>query len=163
MLKQASVSDLINDRVSRDSSYIVITMRRYPRFVNRALRDEYLTSTSPDRKLFEDWLTAKRRYDDHNGAFAKSKFDQRFTLEEDGLEHLARLCAMAETQDVYLVCQCHKGMRCHREYLLIMARKIFKANAEKPANAYPEFEKRLPQMRKALPKSLKPVKKSASA
>ena len=31
----------VRDRVSREKSYIVITMRRYPRFVNKQLRDEY--------------------------------------------------------------------------------------------------------------------------
>src|SRR3954464_5762206 len=132
MLKQASVSDLITDRVSREKSYIVITMRRYPRFVNRKLRDEYLTCMSPEPGLFENWLSAKRRYQNHDGAFGKSRFEERFDLGDDGLEHLARISAMAAKRDVYLVCQCHSGMRCHREFLLILARRLFKANAEKP-------------------------------
>jgi uncharacterized protein YeaO (DUF488 family) len=143
MLKQATVSDLITGRVSRDDAYVVITMRRYPRFINRQLRDEYHTSMSPDPKLFEDWLGAKRRYQDHDGAFAKSRFEERFAIDQAGMDNLARLCEMAKDRDVYLVCQCHEGRRCHREFLLLSARKVLKAKAEKPKNDYPAFEARL--------------------
>jgi uncharacterized protein YeaO (DUF488 family) len=152
MLKQASVSDLITGRVSREKAYVVITMRRYPRFVNRMLRDEYLSSMSPDWKLFEDWISAKRRYNAHDGAFGKVRFEERFDVNDEGLEHLARLCAMAAEKDVYLVCQCHSGLRCHREFVLILARRLFKANAEKPKNKYPIFEKRIPEFKKRLRK-----------
>ena len=94
MLKQASVSDLIMDRVSRDRNhYVVIAMRRYPRFINRELRDEYLSSLASDRELFEDWLSTKRRTGDHDGAFAKVKFEERFELDEQGFEDLKRLCS----------------------------------------------------------------------
>ena len=54
-------------RISKDDAYIVITMRRYPRFVRRELRDEYLTDMAPDRELFEDWLTIKRASGSHEG------------------------------------------------------------------------------------------------
>jgi uncharacterized protein YeaO (DUF488 family) len=150
MLRQASVSDLVSDRVSREKGYVVITMRRYPRFVNRLLRDEYLACMSPDRPLFEDWLTAKRKFQDHNGAFGKVKFEQRFDVDLEGLAHLERICALAEKKEVYLVCQCHEGKRCHREFLLILAKKLFKAKVEKPKNTYPVFEKRIPAFRKKL-------------
>ena len=161
MLKQASVSDLIADRVSRETAYIVITMRRYPRFVNRRFRDEYLSCMSPERKLFEDWLSAKRRFKNHDGAFSKVKFEERFNVEEEGLEHLARLSAMAANQDVYLVCQCPTGQRCHREFVLILARRLFKANAEKPCNSYPIFEKRMPEFRKRLKIKARTLTKTA--
>ena len=42
-LRQASVSDLLTRRISTDKEYIIITMRRYPRFVRRKLRDEYIS------------------------------------------------------------------------------------------------------------------------
>lgn len=148
MLRQASVSDLITDRVSREKAYIVITMRRYPRFVNRNLRDEYLSCMAPEWKLFENWLSAKRRFKDHDGAFGKVKFEERFDVDQEGLAHLARICELAKKQDVYLVCQCHLGSRCHREFLLILAKKVFKAKVEKPKNQYPVFEKRIPQFKK---------------
>ncbi len=150
MLKQASVSDLTRGIVNRDSAHIVITMRRYPRFVNRKLRDEYLTCMSPEPKLFEDWLKKKRFHDDHDGAFDRSKFEERFGLEDEGLEHLARLSMLAAEKDVFLVCQCHTGKRCHREFLLILAKRLFGANAEAPKNKYPVFEKRVTVMKRKL-------------
>lgn len=150
MLRQGTVSDLITRRVSRDDAYVVITMRRYPRFVSRQLRDEYLTCMSPEPRLFEDWLSAKRRHRDHDGAFARARFEERFDVNDEGLGHLARLCAMARRKDVYLVCQCHAGLRCHREFLLILARQLFHADAEKPKNKYPIFEKRIPGFRRRL-------------
>lgn len=144
MLKQASVSDLLQDRVSRSrKNYVVITMRRYPRFVNRAFRDEYVAEMSPDWKLFEAWLTAKRKYQDHDGAFTRSRFEERFTISHEGLEHLGRLCALAVTKDVYFVCQCKVGEKCHREMVLMLAKKWFKVKVEKPTHAYPVFESRL--------------------
>ena len=143
MLRQGSVSDLISERVTRDEAYIVITMRRYPRFVNRRYRDEYLTCMSPEKKLFEDWLSAKRAHQDHDGAFKRCHFEERFWIEEEGFEHLARLCALAAKQDVYLICQCATGKKCHREFVLILAKKVLKASVEKPKNEYPVFEKRV--------------------
>ena len=153
MLRQASVSDLVSDRVSREKSYIVITMRRYPRFVNKLLRDEYLTCMSPDWPLFEDWLAAKRKFNDHDGAFRRAKFEERFDVNDEGLLHLERICKLAQKKEVYLVCRCHSGHRCHREFLLILARRLFKANVEKPKNAYPLFEKRLAGFKRRIAKS----------
>lgn len=161
MLKQASVTDLTMGRVSKDQGHIVITMRRYPRFVNKKLRDEYLTCMSPEKKLFEDWLEKKRKYQDHDGAFFKSHFEERFEINEEGFEHLARLCFLAETQDVYLICQCKTGERCHREFLLIMAKRLFSANVELPKNRYPVFEKRVTVWKRSFERRIAAKKKSA--
>ncbi len=162
MLRQASVSDLISDRVSREKSYVVITMRRYPRFVNRMLRDEYLSCMSPEWKLFEDWLSAKRRFKNHDGAFGKVRFEQRFDVSDEGLEHLARISALAADRDVYLVCQCHSGRRCHREFLLILARRLFRAKAEAPRNEYPVFEARIPEFKARLKASRRKPKRDSA-
>lgn len=150
MLKQASVSDLISERVTNEKDWVFITMRRYPRFVNKRLRDEYLSCLSPQRELFEDWISAKRRHHDHDGAFRRARFEERFDLEDEGFEQLERLCKLATKEDVYLVCQCHPGLRCHREMVLILAKKLFKAKAEAPKNEYAVFEKRIPEFRKKL-------------
>lgn len=149
MLRQASVSDLITDRVSVEKGYVVITMRRYPRFVGRPLRNEYLTCMSPEPKLFADWLSAKRRHQDHDGAFRRARFEERFSVDEEGLAHLERLSRMAADRDVFLICQCPTGQRCHREFLLILAKKLFRANAEKPANPYPVFQARVEKIRQS--------------
>lgn len=144
MLKQASVSDLIMDRVSRGrKNYIVITMRRYPRFVNRALRDEYTPEMSPEPSLHEDWLSAKRKHDDHDGAFARTCYDKRFTISEKGFENLKRFSEMSKTKDVYFICSCRVGQRCHREMVLLLAKKWFKAKTDEITHRYPDFEKRI--------------------
>jgi uncharacterized protein YeaO (DUF488 family) len=148
MLRQASVSDLIMDRVNREKGYVVITMRRYPRFIRRELRDEYVSTMSPDPKLHEAWLSAKRRYHDHNGAFARVQYEKRFAVSDPGWGDLERFCRLARKTDVYFVCQCRVGDRCHREMLLILASELFHARAEKPKNDYPTFRKRLPEFRK---------------
>ncbi|MBS1960436.1 MAG: hypothetical protein JST80_13245 [Bdellovibrionales bacterium] len=149
MLKQASVSDLISERVNRDIGYVTIIMRRYPRFINRALRDEYLPCLSPDRKLFGNLISAKRRYKDHNGAFERVHFDERFTIDHEGMEALGRLVRVARKKDVYLVCQCQIGKHCHREMVLLLAKKLFKdSKVENPRNTYPKFLKRLKDFKK---------------
>jgi hypothetical protein len=118
-------------------------MRRYPRFINRQLRDEYLSCLASDHQLFNDWLSSKRYTQDHNGAFSKVKFEDRFRLTPLALEELKRLSALSLKKDVYLVCQCPVGQRCHREMLLLLAHKLFHADVEPIRNAYPVFQKRL--------------------
>jgi hypothetical protein len=144
MLKQASVGDLKSEKISRDQGdYIVISMCFYPRFVRRELRDEYLSDLAPDRVLFGEFKRVQRATGDHNGAFARVSYEKRFALTNEGIEHLARLSTLAHERDVYLVCQCTVGERCHREMLLLMAKQWFTAKAEPPTNDYPVFRKRL--------------------
>jgi uncharacterized protein YeaO (DUF488 family) len=143
VLKQASVSDIKSGKISRDDGHIVITMRRYPRFVRRELRDEYVAAMAPPRKLFEDWLSNKRRTGDHHRAFDRVRYEERYDLPEEGWEALERLSKLSRKQDVYLVCQCQVGQRCHREMLLMLAKQKFKARAENPRNDYPTFRKRM--------------------
>lgn len=154
VLRQGSVSDLITDRVNREKGYVVITMRRYPRFVRRELRDEYLSTMSPDSKLHESWLSAKRRHHDHNGAFSRVHYENRFTVSPEGWADLERLCRLAKRKTVYLVCQCRVGDRCHREMLLMLAREIFNTPAEEPKNDYPDFKKRIPGFRRSISRQL---------
>ena len=142
-LRQASVSDLLTGRISKDSGYIAIIMRRYPRFVRRELRDEYISEMAPDWKLFEEWLAIKRATDDHEAAFRRSHYEARFSITTSGIEHLKRLIQLSRTVDVYLVCQCKVGQRCHRELHLLIARDWFHGRVEGPFNNYPIFQKRM--------------------
>jgi uncharacterized protein YeaO (DUF488 family) len=148
MLRQASVSDLISGKIDRSRGYIAITMRRYPRFVHRELRDEYLSSMAPDRKLFEDWLSIKRKTGSHDAGFRGAHYEARFSLNDEGLEHLFRLTRLSRRRDVFLVCQCRVGQRCHREMLMILAKEYLKARVEGPYNEYPVFSKRLGAQRR---------------
>jgi uncharacterized protein YeaO (DUF488 family) len=147
MLRQASVSDLLSGRISVLDGYIVITMRRYPRFVARGLRHEYISDMAPQPELFSEWLSIKRRTDDHEAAFVESKYESRFTINEHGMQELARLAELSRKQDVFLVCQCRVGQRCHRELLMMLAKEFLGAEVEGPYNAYPVFRLRLKEFR----------------
>jgi uncharacterized protein YeaO (DUF488 family) len=157
MIKQASISDLITDRVNRETAYIVITMRRYPRFIRRELRDEYLSCLSPQSKLLEDFLTRKRATHNHNAAFNKAGFERRFMPNQEELQNLERLTHLSKEKDVVLVCQCHLKCRCHREMNLLLARELFGAKVGKIHNKYPIFLERIKKLKKEL-KSKKPIK-----
>lgn len=143
MLRQASVPDLTAGRVSRKDGLVVIAMRTYPRNVTKTARDEYLIDLSPEPELFRDFRAAFERTRDHEGAFADVDYEGRFTLSSSGMIELERLAKASHDRDVFLVCQCAVGERCHRELLLLAARAAFDAPAEQPRNAYPAFAKRL--------------------
>ena len=143
MLRQASVPDLTAGRLSRSDGLVVIAMRTYPRQVTRTARDEYLIDLSPDPALFRDFKEAERRLADHDAAFTEVDYENRFTLSGTAMIELERLCRAADDRDVFLVCQCAPGQRCHRERLLMIARQAFDAPAEDPRNVYPKFAARL--------------------
>ncbi|MCM2323604.1 MAG: DUF488 domain-containing protein [Oligoflexia bacterium] len=143
MLRQATVSELIAGKVSRGPGrVVVVTMRRWPRQLRRALRDEYVSTLSPDIRLLDDFLALRRQLGDHDLAFDRARYERRFELTDEGIRELQRLSDLSRKKDVYLVCQCGSGHKCHRELLLILAREWFGAPAEKPAQRYPIFEKR---------------------
>ena len=129
--------------MTRARGLIVIAMRTYPRQITKLQRDEYLVDLSPDPQLFRDFKEAERRLGDHDAAFAEVGYERRFQLGSSALSELARLARLAQDRDVFLVCQCTVGQRCHRELLLMCARHAFAADAEAPRNGYPEFAARL--------------------
>ena len=61
----------------------------------------------------------------------------------EAVSHLARLAALARTQDVYLVCQCEKSLRCHRDMRLLAAHAWFGAEIAPPLHDYAAFTARL--------------------
>jgi uncharacterized protein YeaO (DUF488 family) len=146
MLKQASVSDLKVGRIKRPRDYVVIAMRRYPRGVSKMLRDEYVKELAPSAELLDDLQQDKKDLGDHNRAFEHCRYSQRFGISKDGIEHLRRLVEVSRKKDVYLVCQCHEDQRCHRELLLILGRKWFRARTDPLRFEYNEFAKRIPKM-----------------
>ena len=145
MLKQASVLDLKSGRVQRPRDYVVIAMRRYPRGVSKLLRDEYLKELAPPTELLDELQHEKKRLGDHNRAFAACDYNGRFGLSGAGVEHLRRLSELSRTRDVYLVCQCKGDQRCHRELLLLLARKWFGAKTDECRFDYAGFSERIPK------------------
>jgi len=135
MLKQASVSQIRHGEVARRDGYVVITMRFYPRGLRKELRDEYIGELAPDKVLFRDFKLWQKRLG-HEAGFAKSRYDARFSLSDNALAQLQRLSEISRKRDVYLVCQCDVGERCHREILMLLAKKRFKAKIGKVYNSY---------------------------
>jgi hypothetical protein len=143
MLMRASVKDVLNGHISREKAYIVVTMRFYPRFFHRELRDEYLAVLAPERGLFTEFKAKERTMKSHNPAFAAVNYEERFWLNEDGMDELKRLSEKARDRDVFLICQCNPLQRCHVDLLLMIAAHFFQAICEKPRFDYPLFAERL--------------------
>ena len=128
--------------VTRANGYIVIAMCFYPRGLKKELRDEYLSSLAPDKALFKDWQEFAKRYG-HEAAFRHANYEDRFQLSERAFVELERLTVLSRQKDVYLVCQCSEGERCHREMLLLAAKKAFGAEIAPVSQEYPRFLARL--------------------
>jgi len=143
MLKQASISQVKNQEFDRDRSHIVITMRFYPRFLKKELRDEFICDLAPVKELLHDFNAAQKKSGDHNSAFADVDYNRRFELTEKGMNHLRRLSEISKEKDVYIVCICDIGERCHREILLLAAEKLFRCKIGKVFHTYPDFMSRL--------------------
>jgi uncharacterized protein YeaO (DUF488 family) len=145
MIKQASVHQLRSGELTRKDGYIVVTMCFYPRGLSKDLRDEYHGSLAPDRVLFKDWQKYEK-LEGHDAAFEKSHYEERFELDAKAFYHLRNLAERARNQDVYFVCQCAVGERCHREILLLTAEREYGAKIDKVYHSYPRFLKRLPAL-----------------
>lgn len=142
MLTQASVAQLRSGEVSRKDGYIVVAMCFYPRGLKKDLMDEYRANLAPDRELFAEWKKFEAQ-SGHEQAFVLSHYEERFKLSAEGMESLRRLTDTSKKQKVYFVCQCQVGERCHREILLLIARKHFQAAIGPLHNEYPVFQSRL--------------------
>jgi len=146
MLKQACISEIRSGRIGRKDGYIVIAMQKYPRGLKKELRDEYIRALAPDAKLLNDFHAFKEKLDDHNAAFNKAEYENRFELSKEAVDHLRRLSELSRERDVYLVCQCDETQRCHRELLVLLAHKWFSAPTAPTRFKYPVFIKSMPKI-----------------
>ncbi len=145
LLKQASVQQLRQQVVTRTQGYVSVCMAFYPRGVKRELMDDYRPDLAPDRELFKEWKEFERQVG-HDKAFELSRYESRFQLSAIGLYHLKKYSELSQTQDVFLVCQCTIGERCHREMLILCAQQRYGAVAEPIRHAYPEWARRVPDL-----------------
>lgn len=143
MLKQGSVADVKAGLIKRPHDYVVVTMRYYPRFFKKELRDEFICVLAPVKELLKDFNDAQKRLKDHNGSFAEVDYENRFDLSKEGMDHLKRLAVLSKQTDVYLICICASKERCHREMLLLLAKERFRCKIDKVYHSYPDFEKRI--------------------
>jgi uncharacterized protein YeaO (DUF488 family) len=142
MLRQCSVERLRHGLVSRRDGRIVIAMRHHPRGLKKELRDEYRGDLAPSPELFADFKRHQAA-SGHDGAFALSRYEERFALSGAALRRLGELSDESRTKDVYLTCQCGMGRRCHREILLLLARALFGARIDQVYHDYPRALERL--------------------
>ena len=142
MLKQASVQQVRQQTLPRENSLIVIVMCFYPRGIRKEWRDDYRSELAPDRELFQEWKSFEKTAG-HDEAFQLTNYEFRFWLSELGLRYFNYYCDESSEKDVYLVCQCKVGEKCHREMLMLMGHRLFGAKMDKIHNLYPEFQKRL--------------------
>lgn len=138
MLKQASVAQIRSGEISRQSGHIVIAMCGYPRGLKRELRDDFLPELAPTRDLLNDFKKIEKT-DGHEQAFIKSNYYSRFRLSESAGYDLRHVSELARDKDVYLVCQCEFGERCHREMLMLIARQRFGVAIAEVFHKYPEL------------------------
>ncbi len=146
MLNQCSVADIKNKTIPRESSHLVVAMRFYPRFLKKELRDEFICELAPTKELLGEFNAVQKRLGTHNEAFGEVDYERRFKLSSAGWAHLRRLVKLSETKDVYLICICDLGDRCHREMLLLMSKEDFDCKIGRVFHSYPEFMRRLPDL-----------------
>jgi len=146
MLKQCSVADIKNKSIARENSHLVVAMRYYPRFLKKELRDEFVCELAPTKELLADFNAAQKRLGTHNASFGEVDYENRFRLSAAGWAHLKRLAEMSQKKDVYIICLCNLGDRCHREMLMLMSNELFGTETGQVFHTYPDFMKRLPDL-----------------
>lgn len=142
MLKQASIQQVWAQEIPRQNSVIVIAMCFYPRGVKKEWRDDYKKELAPDRELFREWKEAEKLHG-HVEAFVHSKYEERFQLSWLGEQYLKYYCNESRTKDVYLVCQCKLGEKCHREMLMLHGKIKYAAEIDKVFNDYAVYLARI--------------------
>jgi uncharacterized protein YeaO (DUF488 family) len=121
-------------------------MRYYPRFLRKELRDEFICDLAPAKELLTDFNAAQKQLGDHNSSFAEVDYEQRVMFSPDALAHLERLAELSARKDVYLLCICEHGARCHREMLMLLAQKLYGCKIGEVFHKYPTFAKRIPEL-----------------
>lgn len=144
MLKKGCVAQLRSGELSRADGHIVLPMCRYPRGLKKDLIDEYVKALAPGANLLDAFHAERERLGgNHNAAFLSCDYQSRFSLDETALQALRHFAEMARERDIYFVCQCELNERCHRELLLICAKRWWQAPTELRAFSYPVFEARI--------------------
>lgn len=144
-LRQGSVPQIRKGQLTKQHGHLVIAMCFYPRGLKKELRDEYRADLAPDRILFKEFKEFQKRFG-HEAGFIQSHYEKRFSLSPNALEHLKELSELSKIKDVYLVCQCTIGERCHREMLLLTAEKLYGAAIGQVFQEYSVHLNRLEKM-----------------
>jgi uncharacterized protein YeaO (DUF488 family) len=144
MIRQATVEDISNERVTKRHGRVVVVTRYYPRYLKKKLIDDYFAVLAPPKPLLHEFKEREVQMNaDHDGAFEAIDYESKFTLSEAGLALLQEISAESARRPVYFVCHCKLGQRCHREILMLAARELFGATIGKVYLEYPVILERL--------------------
>jgi uncharacterized protein YeaO (DUF488 family) len=144
MLRQGTVEDIKNKRITRRHGHLVAVTRFYPRYLKRNLLDEYDINLAPPRELLDEFKNQERASGEHDQAFDDINYEAKFTLTAEGIASLNRLTMLSQDHDVYLICHCKVGTRCHREILMVLAQELFQAKISKLHFPWQTFRARIP-------------------
>ena len=144
MIRQATVSDVAQSRVTKSHGQIVVVTQYYPRFLKRKMIHEYLHSLAPSRELLTEFKDAEKESGEHDLAFEKIDYESKFRLGGEGKAELERLASLSKTGHVFLVCHCEVGQRCHREILMVIAKVMFDADIGKLSFSWETIRRRIP-------------------
>jgi uncharacterized protein YeaO (DUF488 family) len=148
MLRQATVKDISNRRITRRHGRIVVVTHYYPRYLKRPLIDEYEKRLAPTRELLEEFKSKEEAIGDHDQAFELVDYEKQFILSAGGLSELQRLAEEARGSEIYLVCHCSVGARCHREILMVLARDLYGAPIARLSFPWEKIRSRLSEFRR---------------
>lgn len=144
MIKQATVEDIKANRVTKRHGYIAVVTHYYPRYLKKKLIDEFNPSLAPSRDLLKEFKEKEHEIDDHNRAFDLIEYEEKFSLTTFGIDELRRISEVSHERDVYLVCFCQVGQRCHREILMILASVLYGARISRLHFTWDKFRARIP-------------------
>jgi uncharacterized protein YeaO (DUF488 family) len=142
MIKQGSLEELRSGVIKKSDGWLCLTTRYYPRFLKPGEIDEYVSDLAPSKKLLTEFKNKSARVG-HDEAFEAVDYQLKFTLNEKGHAHLKMLTDLGKARDVYILCYCARGLYCHREMLLLLARDRYGAEIGPLTHAYPDFLKRI--------------------
>lgn len=147
MLQQASVEQIRQQQIPRINTRLVIAMCYYPRGLKKKFSDDFRNILAPDRNLFKEWKE-QEKIAGHEKAFIETDYENRFYLSPIALYMLKSYTeeSVATNKDIFFICQCEMGQRCHREILLLTAAKKYGANIGPLYHQYPTYEQRILQM-----------------
>ncbi|MGZ3774258.1 MAG: DUF488 family protein, N3 subclade [Pseudobdellovibrionaceae bacterium] len=143
MIKRASVSEIKDKKITKAMGYLVVTMRMYPRFLQKSLIDDYCQSLSPQADLFARYREFKKETGDQNKSFELAHYQEEFALTETGMHDLEKLVEISKKQNVYMICQCDRHERCHVDLMLLIAQKKFGAKIGNLPFDYDRFISRI--------------------
>ena len=142
-LKQCTVHDVANHRVTKLHGRVIVITRFYPRFLKRRYVHDYLSVLAPLPELLKEFREAEKALGDHDRAFESVDYERKFRLQPEGMIVLKRLVEESRGQTIYFVCHCPIGQRCHRELVMLIAQELFGAKIAKLSFDWSIFRARL--------------------